>query len=217
MKKLLVLIILIGTSVLKAQVFQARDLRIGLGSGAQILSFELSDTAGYRNYIDGLAGVNFTLNGEYGLAPFMGISAAISHTRMLSESNSAQVHCTVTEFAPAITYHLPWKNRYLDPGAAAGLGISGYRYQSYESNWARTEISSSLFFAEINSHIYFTTKNRWGVFTAYRFSYYFGYGESSDKTTPHFEYNSNGHSHTFVLGFFWRFGQSREYAPMNNN
>lgn len=217
MNKLLTLFFFISAHVLTAQPFQARDLTIGMGSGVQILAFDMSDTAGYANRVDGLTGINFAMRGEYGLAPFMGISATFSHSQLLSETNSGGAQCSVTEFAPKVTYHLPWQNRFVDLGAAVGIGLSGYRYQSFENNWARTNISSSLFLAEFSSHFYFSAKNRLGAYASYRYSYYFGYGESSDKTTPRFEYNAIGHSHTCNLGLFWRFGSSREQASNDIN
>lgn len=212
MKKIPLLLFLLCTFRVDAQVFQARDVSVGLGSGLQTLSYTMSDTAGYRNYYDGVTGINFNLRAEYGIASFMGIGMNYSYSRLLSETKSPWAYCALSEFAPEVTYHIPWSNRFVDLSGAAGLGLSAYSYQSYEENWARARISATMYFAELRPRFYFSEKNRLGAFLSYRFTYYTGYGDASDKTTPRFEYDAIGHSHLLGVGVFYRFGKSRAEA-----
>lgn len=209
MKRLLLPVLLLLSCCVNAQVFQARDLVVGVSAGPQSLSFDLSDTAGYRDEYRGLRGMRCGMNAEFGISPFMGVGLDYSYTALTSDALDAFSDCRLSEFTPEVTYHVPWKNPLLDLSIAAGLGLSSYRYQSYEDNWGRAQISSASFFAEARPRFYFSTKNRLGAFLFYRFTYYTGYGDASDKTTPVYQYDSIGRSHASGLGLFYRFGKAR--------
>ena len=216
MKKTLLFFLFICPFISNAQAYQPGDVSIGLGSGWQLLSYDLSDTAGYRNYYDGLGGVNFSFHSELALAPFMGIGLTCSYSRLVSEIEAGNAACREFDFAPEVSYHVPWNNRFLDLSAATGLGISGYHYQLYEGNWLQEHISSTVYFAEARPRVYFTEKNRLGGFVYYRFTYYFGYGDAHDRTTPRYEFDAVGRGHTMGGGLFFRVrGISREKHDMN--
>lgn len=215
MKRLLLPLLILLTCCANAQVFQARDLLTGLSAGPQSLSFDLSDTAGYRDEYRGLRGMRYGIHAEFGISSFMGVGLNYSYTTLTGDALPAFALCRVSEFTPEVTYHVPWKNPVLDLSIAAGLGISAYYYQSYESNWGRAHISSASYFAEARPRFYFSAKNRLGAFLFYRFTYYNGYGEASDKTTPQYEYNAIGSSHATGLGLFYRCGKART-APADS-
>lgn len=209
MKKIPLLLLLTGSLHLHAQVFQARDFNVALSAGVQELSFHLSDTAGYRNEYNGLRGPQFMLRAEFGLSNFMGIGAGFSYTRVLSEMTSIDKNCHAFEFTPEVAYHVPWKNRFVDLGGGAGIGLFRYTYWSMEEDETNTELNAVSYFAEFRPRFYFSKKNRTGVFLYYRFTYYYGYGATSDKTTPQFQYDTRGQGNTFGGGLFYRFGPSR--------
>lgn len=209
MKRILVLFVLLYSLCAQAQVFQARDLLVGLSAGPHALSFDLSDTAGYRDKYPGLRGMRYGINTEFGIASFMGVGLNYSYTPLTSDVLDAFSSCGISEFTPEVTYHVPWKNPLLDLSIAAGLGLSVFHYQSYEDNWGRAKISSASYFAEMRPRFYFSPKNRLGAFLFYRFTYYTGYGDASDKTTPRYEYDSTGRGHAAGMGLFFRFSKPR--------
>jgi hypothetical protein len=216
MKKTALLVLLLWSCGVNAQVYQARDLSIGAGMGAQSVSYDISDTAGYRDHIGGLSGTNFAFRADFGLSAFMGIGLSYSNSILQNLSDVGEASRGVSEFGAEALYHVPWKNQFVDLGVAAGLGLSTYNYQSYETNYARSMISSVMYFAEARPRFYFSRKNRLGAFAYYRFTYYTGYGDASDKTTPRYEYDVFGRSHLFGGGLFYRLGRQRSVKQESN-
>lgn len=200
-----------------AQVFQPGDFVLNAGNGAAVFHLHASDTAGYDKDFNGVGGINLNFRGEFGVAPWLGFSMSVSHTSLITQTFFSDDICNLTEIAPGINYHVPWKNRWIDLQGEIGAGYLRYFFDSNGGLFVRTSMTCLTFFAGIHPRLYFTRKQRFGGYAYYRFSAFTGGGETTDKFTSTYKYDVDGSGHTFGLGLFYRFGKPRTNEPADPN
>lgn len=214
MRLSLTLLVYIICFTAAAQSFYPRDLVISAGEGAGITDYNVSDTAGYTGS-DKEGGINFTLRAGYGLSPSLSVDFNFSVTGLITETLlDDNASCYIFDMGPGVSYHVPWKNKWIDLEGGIGFGYTRYLYESYSNQYhERLEGSGVSVFSDFHPRLYFTKRQRLGGFLYYRFNLYFMGAQYVHTGFANQDLDMTGNTHSFGLGLFYRFGKGSADPP----